>query len=97
MKQNPDRRRLQAAALKYDPLSGDAPIIAALGMGPVAEKIIETAEEHHVPVVEDKPLSDVLAGFSVGDVIPPKLYEAVARILVFVSQKDAEFRGKLPF
>ena len=97
MKNNPDRRKPQAAALKYNPLSDDAPIIAALGMGPVAEKIIETAEEHHVPVVENKPLSDVLARLSVGDAIPPKLYEAVAQILVFISQKDGEFSKKLPF
>jgi len=97
MKNNPDNRKLQAAALKYDPLSGEAPIITALGLGPVAEKIVETAQTHNVPIVEDRPLSNVLASLSVGDAIPPKLYEAVARILVYVSQKDAEFREKLPF
>lgn len=95
MKNHSGRRDLQATALKYDPLSGEAPIIVALGLGHVAEKVIETAKEHDIPIVEDKPLSNILAGLSVGDTIPPKLYEAVARILVFVSQKDSEFRAKL--
>jgi type III secretion system FlhB-like substrate exporter len=33
-----------------------------------------------------------LMQLSVGDAIPPHLYEAVAQILVFISQKDGSFR-----
>lgn len=97
MRNNSERPSRQAAALKYDPLSDNAPVIVALGLGPVAEKVIKTAEANNIPVIEDKPLSNVLAKLSVGDAVPPKLYEAVARILVFVSQKDGEFREKFPF
>lgn len=87
----------QAAALKYDPFSNDAPIISALGVGQVAERIIATGQEHAVPIVENQPLSDLLAKLSVGDAIPPKLYEAVAQVLVFVSQKDKDFSQKIRY
>ena len=46
------------------------------------ELAVLLAEEHNIPIVEDKSLSDVLVKLSVGDAIPPKLYEAVAQILV---------------
>lgn len=90
-------RRPQAAALKYDPQTNDAPIISALGVGTIAEKIIETAKEHDIPIVENEALSDVLATLSVGDAIPPKLYEAVAQILVYISKQDENFYKKMRF
>ena len=91
------KKRSQAAALKYDPFKNDAPIISALGVGHVADRIIETGRTHNVPIVENRPLSDVLATLSVGDAIPPNLYEAVAQVLVFVSQKDQDFGQKLQY
>lgn len=84
-------RDSQAAALRYDPDLDNAPIITALGMGHVAEKIIENAKKSDVPIVEDKKLTDVLMQLSVGDAIPPKLYEAVAQILIFISKQDGSF------
>ena len=91
---NPDKRST-AAALRYDPDQDDAPVITALGMGHVAERIIENAKKHDVPIVEDKKLSDVLMQLSVGDIIPPKLYEAVAQILIYISQQDGTFNDRL--
>ncbi len=81
----------QATALKYNPDMDEAPIITAMGLGLVAEKIIERATEHDVPVVEDQDMSNILMQLSIGDAIPPKLYEAVAQILVFISQKDNSY------
>lgn len=81
-----DRR--YAAALKYDPATDTAPILAAAGKGTVAENILETAKAHGVPVVEDAPTAELLTRFSVGDAIPPILYEAVAQILLFVAEMD---------
>ncbi len=83
----------KAAALKYDPTTDVAPIVAAVGAGYTAEKIIGTAEEHGVPIVEDKPMSEVLSALSVGDVIPKELYEAVAQVLVFVGEYDAKYES----
>ncbi len=79
----------QAAALKYDPERDAAPIITAVGSGTVAENIIKTAQENAVPVVEDRSTAEILSKFSVGDAIPPSLYEAVAQILIFVAELDA--------
>jgi flagellar biosynthesis protein len=87
----------KAAALRYDPDRDDAPIIAALGMGHVAERIIESAKKYDVPIVEDKQLSDMLVQLSVGDIIPTKLYEAVAQVLVYISQQDGGFRDKIKY
>jgi len=84
------KKNLKAAALKYDPASDSVPTIAAVGQGFVAEKIVEQAMEHGIPVVEDKSTADVLSQFSVGDAIPPALYEAVAQILVFVAEMDTQ-------
>ncbi len=88
---NKDKKK--AAALKYDPEHDAAPIISAVGSGYVADKIIEKAEEHGVPIIEDKPMSEVLSALSVGDVIPQELYEAVAQLLVFVGEYDMKYNG----
>lgn len=82
----------QAAALKYDPARDSTPVITAVGRGTVADKIIETAEKNKVPVMENAELSQVLQTLSVGDAIPPKLYEAVAQIFVFIFDMDKKYK-----
>jgi flagellar biosynthesis protein len=76
-----------AVALEYNPLD-NAPRIIATGKGYLAEKIIETAKEEHVPIREDARLSASLATLSIGDMIPPELYEVVAEVLTFVDDMD---------
>ncbi len=85
----------KAAALKYNPGEDAAPIVAAVGVGHVAENIIKKADEHGVPIVEDKQMSEILSALSVGDVIPRELYEAVAQILIFVGDYDAKYKSVL--
>ena len=46
-------QRKKAAALKYE-FNSDAPTVAASGMGYIADKIIEKAEENEVPIVYNK-------------------------------------------
>ena len=76
-----------AVAIAYEP--GDsAPKILATGIGKVAERIIETAEENNVPTYKDDKLASTLAKLQIGDMIPPELYEVVAEILVFVDDMD---------
>lgn len=82
------KKRKQAAALKYDPEQDAVPILSAYGEGFVAEKILAQAQEHDIPVMEDANLASMLSKLSVGDNIPPQLYEVVARILVFVGDVD---------
>lgn len=80
--------RRQAAALRYDPEQDDVPVLTAFGEGHMADRIVEAAAGYGVPVMEDKNLASVLSKLSVGDQIPPQLYEVVAKILVFVGEMD---------
>lgn len=83
----------QAIALSYDP-EEDAPKVVASGRGLLADKIIEKAKEHDVPVHRDDKLADTLSRLEIGDMIPPELYEVVAEILVFVDAMD-KLRSKI--
>ena len=74
-----------AVAIKYDPALGDAPMVIAKGQDYLAHKIKETAREHDVEIVENKPLARMLyANVEVGEMVPPELYQAVAEVLAFV-------------
>jgi flagellar biosynthetic protein FlhB len=76
-----------AIAIQYDPLSMPAPIVLAKGAGLLAQKIRRIALEHGIPVVERKPLAQVLyKTVDVGDVIPADQYQAVAEVLRYVYQ-----------
>lgn len=88
-----ENKRKMAVALAYN--KGDtAPVIVASGKGVTAERMIEKAGEHDVPVYEDEKLAGTLSKMEIGDMIPPELYEVVAEILVFVDKMD-RIRNKL--
>ena len=74
-----------AIAIKYDIDKYAAPILVAKGAGAIAQRIRSIAEEHGIPIVEDKPLARVLhKTVEVGQLIPASLYKAVAEILAYV-------------
>jgi len=74
-----------AVALRYDPKETNAPYVVAKGERLIAQKIRETAQEHGVPVVENKPLARALFKMcDVGQMIPMNLYRAVAEVLAYV-------------
>jgi flagellar biosynthetic protein FlhB len=74
-----------AVALKYDAEETPAPICVAKGVDALALKIREVAEEAGVPVIEDPPLARSLyAAVDIDEVIPPKHYEAVAKVIGFI-------------
>ncbi len=74
-----------AVAIKYDQDLYDAPYVVAKGADYLAQKIKEEAKEHHIEIVENKPLARMLyANVDVGGVVPPELYQAVAEVLAFV-------------
>ena len=80
-----------AVVLKYDSLTMKAPRIVGKGQRLMAERIKEIAREHHVPIIEDKPLARALFSRPIGSEVPSHLYRAVARLLVLVHQ--ARFNG----
>lgn len=88
-RRNPPRK---AVALHY---SGKrAPRITASGGGTVAERILEIAREHDVPVHEDPLLTEALSQVPLGAEIPENLYVAVAEVLAFVYQLSGRRPGE---
>jgi len=83
-----DLRKEIATALRYEPGKDGAPIVVAAGKGLKAQKIKEIATKTGVPVYRDQSLAKTLYDLGIGKEIPPELYEAVAKILVFVAGLD---------
>lgn len=83
----------KAVALKYDENRSAAPVIVASGMGYMAEKIVETANENGVPVYEDDSLATILTQLELGSQVPEELYKAVVDIyLYFLNYVPQEFQ-----
>ena len=79
-----------AVALEYrDEMM--APAVVAKGQNLVAQQIKEIALWEGIPVVENRPLAQSLyRTVEVGQVIPEKLYAAVAEILAYVFRMNAQ-------
>ena len=88
-KKKPLHKRQKAVAVRYDP-DEIAPKILAKGAGLIAEKILENAQTSDVEIHKDAALVDDLTRMDIGEHIPPELYEAVAQILVFISELDRQ-------
>lgn len=74
-----------AVALKYDPDVGEAPIVTAKGSDRTALRIIKTAEDNGVVLVENRPLARALyERAEVDRQIPFEFYHEVAEVLIFV-------------
>lgn len=86
-------RKKSAVALEYEP-EDKAPRVIASGRGYLAEKIVQTAQEHDIPVHQDARLTKSLEEVEIGDYIPPELYQVVAEVLVFVDAMD-KIKGRV--
>ena len=80
---NQDEQR-QAVALRCGPKKDAAPKLVAKGRGYLAEKIIEMARLHNIPIRHDKKLLQILSRLDLEEEIPPEVYRAVAEILAFI-------------
>ncbi len=77
-----------AVAMRYVRAEGGAPVVLAKGVDLIALKIREIAEEHSVPIVEDKPLARALySAVAVDSTIPSEFYRAVAEIVHLIQEK----------
>ena len=71
-----------AVALEYRRGAMAAPVVRAKGADLIAAAIREQARKHGIPVVENKPLAQVLfKSTEVGEAIPAGLFAAVAEVL----------------
>lgn len=78
-----------AVALRFNPLTMDAPLVIAKGTRLTADRIREIAIEHDVPIVERPPLARALyRTMEVGQSIPEDLFRAVAEVLAYIYEID---------
>lgn len=80
-------KKNKAAALKYDS-TYKAPVVTALGIGEIAERIVKEAHKNDVPVVHNDELADLLQSVNIGECIPSELYESVAKIMAYIVDID---------
>lgn len=78
-----------AVALRFNPLTMEAPVVIAKGARLTAERIRDLAVEHNVPIVERPPLARALyRTMEVGQSIPEDLFRAVAEVLAYIYEID---------
>jgi flagellar biosynthetic protein FlhB len=80
-----------AVALRYVQGETATPIVIAKGIDHIALRIREMAEDHDVPVIEDKALARSLyAAVKTDRPIPPEFYRAVAEILLYLMTRKGK-------
>ena len=76
-----------AVGIRFNSDEAPLPLICALGSGPIAKIIRETALAEGIPIMEDKPLARALyAEGKIDDFIPESLIEPVAEVLKWAKQ-----------
>lgn len=76
-----------AIALRYDKTKESAPVVLAKGTDLIALKIKEIARESGVQIVQNPPLArELFKSCDINQMIPEKLFKAVAEVLAFVYQ-----------
>jgi len=86
-KADPGKR---AVAIQYNP-HDVAPKVVAKGKGYVAERLIERAAEHGVKTYRDPELVKEFESIDLGEHISPELYDAVAKVLIFITDLDKRY------
>lgn len=83
-----------AVALRYVGGETPAPEVLAKGVDALALRIRALAQAHGIPVVENPPLARALhAACDIGELVPPKHYQAVAEVISYVLQLGERRRG----
>jgi len=79
-----------AIALRYVREEGGAPLVLSKGKDLIALKIREIAEQHLIPIIEDKLLaSSMYDSVEVDRPIPPEFYKAVAELVHILYAKSS--------
>lgn len=73
----------KAVALRYDENKNPAPVVVASGSGYMAERLVEIANAHDVPVFEDNSLASILSQLELGQQIPESLYQTIVDIYIY--------------
>ncbi len=79
-----------AIALRYVKEEGGAPVVISKGQDLIALKIREIAEQHSIPIIEDKALArSMYDSVEIERPIPPEFYKAVAELIHLLYSKKA--------
>ena len=81
----------KAVALRYDAEKEAAPRVIGAGSGKLAEKLIELAREHDIPIHEDSDLVEILSRLNLNEEIPPSTYIIVSEILAFIYRTNENY------
>lgn len=77
-----------AIALRYVFEEGGAPVVVAKGQDLIALRIREIAEEHEIPVIENKLLARAMYDkVDIDRMIPPDFYRAVAEVIFLLQDR----------
>ncbi|ATJ84638.1 EscU/YscU/HrcU family type III secretion system export apparatus switch protein [Halomonas beimenensis] len=85
MSESDRQARRQAVALAYQEAEG-APRVVAQGYGELAERIVEEARRQGVHVHDAPELVGLLMQLDLDEEIPPRLYQVIAELLVWVRE-----------
>ena len=80
-----------AVALKYNPDMNYAPVVVASGLGELAQRIVNIADEAGGP---DDSVAALLVMLNAGETIPKELYQIVAAIYAEVVYTANDMRKK---
>ena len=78
----------QAIAMKYKAYENNAPKVIAKGSGEIAKKIIQKAKEYDIAIFQNPELTQMLMNVEVDEEVPPKLYEAVVEVFVWLHKTE---------
>ena len=75
--------RRRAVALRY--WAGlPAPFLAAKAEGRAVDRLLAIAREAGIPIMKDSPLANAVFPLEVGDYVPEKCFEILAKVFAFV-------------
>jgi flagellar biosynthesis protein len=84
-----ERKVRKAVALVYETNSA-APRITGQGEGFVADAILAKAKEFGIPTRTEPELVEFLMQLKLNELVPPKLYAAVAEVLAWAYEVDGK-------
>jgi flagellar biosynthesis protein len=84
-----DKKIRKAVALAYE-INSAAPRITGQGEGFVADAILAKAKEMGIPTRTEPELVEFLMQLKLNELVPPKLYAAVAEVLAWAYDVDGK-------
>ena len=89
----PKASQLKAASLQYNREKDAAPKLTAKGRGAVAERILEVARLHNIPIQSDADLVEILDKVELDTEVPLEVYTVVAEIFSFLYKANQNKRN----